>query len=244
MTFSLILPVHNQADSIARVVDEIVRIIKNDHITYEIILVENGSRDTTWKVVQKLQVKYKTVRAIQSPLGYGSAVLAGLACARGKYVSYMPSDGQSDATMLPLLLAEIKTNKWDLVKIKRKNRENILRFLNSKAYNLIAHILFSTRLSDINGSPRILKREKLPQLALSYTDSFIDVEMAVKARALNWKIREIPAQDLSRISGKSTVSIRTVIEFLRNFYEFKSQNKLNQWRLDRARINKKNSRIT
>lgn len=230
ITLSLVLPVHNQADTIKDVVTEIVKIFKKTQISHEIFLVENGSIDTTLDVLRSLKKRFKTVHIVQSPLGYGSAALAGLAKASGTYVSYMPSDGQADVSRLPHLLNVIEKTDADLVKIKRINRENWIRYYNSKIYNVLANILFRVKLADINGSPRIMKLNSLKKLKLEYRDSFIDLEMAIKARYLGWHIIEVPAKDLLRRGGKSTVSIRTVLEFFKNFLLFKTQKKLELFR--------------
>ena len=227
---SLILPVLDEENIIEKVVADIISILTKIPLDYEIILVENGSKDKTLEVIKKLEKKNKRIKVVITQKGYGSSVLKGLEAASGEYVSYMPSDGQIDNEILPVLYKEIQTGKYDLVKIKRSNRENLIRLIRSKVFNILARLIFPITVSDINGSPRIFKKDKLSILDLRYKDSFIDTEFAVKASLLNWKIQEIPMKNLERVGGKYTVSINTVFEFLHNLYNFRFSHELDSWK--------------
>ncbi len=218
IALSLILPVYNQANIIEPVFIQIYKTIQNLRTPYEIILVENGSTDGTEKVTAGLAKKYTHTQAIRTTKGYGSAVLSGLEKSQGEYICYMPSDGQIDLSVLPVLW---KNRAFDIVKIKRINRENIMRVLVSKFFSLILAIRFHTPLVDINGSPRIFKRQAMLSLNLAYRDSFIDAEMLVKAHRRGWKILEIPMKNLPRYGGESSRSWKTFAEFLKNIYLFK-----------------------
>ncbi|MCM8787216.1 MAG: glycosyltransferase family 2 protein [Candidatus Omnitrophica bacterium] len=238
LELSLVLPVHNQETIIKSVVRKIVQILEKAKIKYEIILVENGSSDNTLTVVDNLAKEYKNIRSLNSPKGYGSAILTGLDCSKGKFVSYMPSDGQLDPNLLLKLFKLIKTGKYDLVKIKRTTRESLIRTFRSKVFNFLSRLLFKIPVSDINGSPRVFSRKWLPILDLQYKDSFIDTEMAIKAYLLKWKIKEIPAKTLPRLGGKSTVNINTVIEFLRNLIFYRFGSSLKVWRKRKIKTDK------
>lgn len=225
---SLILPVLNEENIISPVVEDIVKVLISMSISFEIILVENESTDKTWQVINKLADKDKRIIITRTHQGYGSAIIAGIKIIRGNYLCYMPSDGQIDSKILISLWQGIINSNIDVVKIRRKNRENTVRFFRSKVFNFLTRILYPIDISDINGSPRIVKTEKLKQLELTYTDSFIDTEFAVKAHMLGWKFKEIDMQNLSRAGGKSTVGIHTVIEFLTNLWNLRfDQNFLN-----------------
>lgn len=233
---SLVLPIHNQAAIITPVVKEICNVLKKEKINSEIILVENGSKDNTLQILKKLSKKYTNATTIVAKKGYGSAVLEGLKVAKGKYVSYMPSDGQLDPNLVPLLYKIIIKENYDLVKIKRVTRESTIRYLRSKVFNLLTRLLFKITAEDINGSPRIFERKWLSVLDLQFKDSFIDAEMAVKAYCLKWKIKEISAKTLPRLGGKSTVNFKTVLEFLSNLFHYKFGKDLKRWKIKKKNI--------
>lgn len=229
INLSLVLPIHNQETIIEPVVAQINKVLTKTKISNEIILVENGSSDKTLTVLRELSKKHSNMRVLIAKKGYGSAVIKGLISAKGDYVAYMPSDGQLNPKLLSQLYKIINKNNYDLVKIKRTSRESNIRFLRSKTFNILSRLLFHIPVLDINGSPRIFLRNWLPILDLKYKDSFIDAEMAIKAYYLNWKIIEIPTPTLPRLGGKSTVSIKTVIEFLRNLFSYKIGRDLSNW---------------
>ncbi len=228
--FSLVLPVLNEEDIIGPVVDSISAQLKKLPISYEIVLVENESTDSSLKVIQGMAKKDKHIVVTTTKRGYGSALIAGIKKASGEYIGYMPSDGQIDVTILPEMWKEVEKKQYDAVKISRKNRESRVRFVRSKIFNILTRILYPIDVIDINGSPRIVAKNKMKQIDLTYPDSFIDTEFAVKAHYLGWKQKELPMKNLDRLGGKSTVQFATVIEFLRNLRDFRNNPQFIAWK--------------
>jgi polyisoprenyl-phosphate glycosyltransferase len=214
---SLILPVHNEADIIGVVLANILVQLKKSHISYECLLVENGSRDDSLSVIQNLAKQYKNIRVLTAPQGYGSAVIAGLSKAKGEYVCYMPSDGQIDLSVLPALWSKRKL--YDLVKVKRITRESLLRMVVSKTFSVVMTVLFGLPLWDINGSPRLCARKNISALRLSSKDSFIDAQMAMHMKKIGWSVCEVPMKTLDRAGGESSRSWRTFAEFFGNIWK-------------------------
>lgn len=227
---SLILPVHNEEDIIEPVFKSIYGMLLKMKIGYEIILVENGSADNSLEIIRKLAKNFSNTKVLIAKQGYGSAIIAGLAKSRGDYVCYMPSDGQVDIELLPKLWHKITKEKWDVVKIKRVGRESLQRLLISWILSIVIMILFRTPFWDINGDPRIFKKENLSKLDLKYKDSFIDSEFSVKTKLLGLKVHEIKTKTLPRTGGKSTRSIHTFLEFFKNLWEFKTGKSLALWK--------------
>ena len=227
---SLILPVHNEADIIRSVSKTIYKTLDSLSISYEIIFVENGSTDNSLFVIKDIVKKHTSSYAITSEKGYGSAVRAGLKKARGKYVCYMPSDGQVDLSVIAKLWSLANAKTFELVKVKRPSRENSIRLMTSLFFSSIISILFHTPFIDINGSPRIFLRSALPVLSLVSSDSFIDAEFLIKATQLGWKIKELPMKHMNRLGGKSTRSYKTYIEFLQNIYTYKTSSIIAKWK--------------
>src|SRR3989344_62594 len=120
--FSLVLPMQNQAENIEATVKDIAGILAAGKINYELVLVENGSTDTTLEMVKKIAALNKRYRVTVSLPGYGRAVIHGLNLARGRYIAYMPSDGQCDALVLPRVIAAAAQPGIDLVKVWRTSR--------------------------------------------------------------------------------------------------------------------------
>ncbi len=228
--FSLVLPVYNQADGIQSVLDDITRVLAATHFRFELLCVENGSRDTTLAVLKEYAARDPRVRMLTAPKGYGSAIITGLAASRGDLVGYMFSHGSCDAGILPQLLRHIAAGKADLAMTWRNERESLWRYTLSRIYNLTASLLFGLRLRDMNSTPKIFYRSALPLLRLSYRDSFIDVEFLCKARALGWRIHEFPMAYHRRSSGKSSTDWKTILQFLRNMLRYRFGREFRAWR--------------
>jgi len=228
--FSLILPVQNQEEIIKPVTDKIVSVLRKAKINYEIVMVENGSKDNVLKVLKKMAKGNNRIKITVTPAGYGRAVVHGLKKAKGEFIGYMPSDGQCDERVLPKVVKEAQRKGVDLVKVFRTSRESVLRKNVSINFNLLANILFCLWIWDINASPTVFKRKNLKKLDLQAKDSFLDTELLIKARYLKWKIVRVAMLNFNRAGGKSTVKPPIVLEFLRNMMDWRFSNKLRDWK--------------
>ncbi|MCL4418588.1 glycosyltransferase family 2 protein [Patescibacteria group bacterium] len=226
---SIILPIHNEEDIIEKVVDEVLNTLKKIKIFCEILLVENGSTDKSLSVVRKIASKNKNVKVLVTKKGYGNAVIKGLIQARGKYVCYMPSDGQVDLNLLKTLWDSINSGDYDLVKVKRITRENIIRYLTSWCFNHTISLIFHTKFIDVNGSPKIFLQKHVKKLNLQSKDSFIDTEFIIKIFSLRWKIKEFSMRNIERYGGKTTRSYKTYLEFFGNIINYKFSPQYKAW---------------
>lgn len=218
---SLVLPVLNEEEIIEVVVEDVISVLQKKRIDFEIILVENESEDNSLKVIKKLARRDKRIKVLTTKRGYGEAILGGLKKAMGKYVGYMPSDGQINTKVLPHLFKILKENKADIVGTQRITRENMTRKILSKVFNVLLNTVFSLTSKDTNGDPKIFPKKLLPVLNLKSKDSFLSAELLIKAKILGLRLKEIPTVSLSRKGGKSTVTFKTNLEFLKNILRYK-----------------------
>lgn len=219
--FSLILPVQNQAEITKAVTAKIVRVLKKHKINYELVMVENGSTDNTWAVLKRLAGANSRIKVFSCPSGYGRAVIYGLNHSSGQYLAYMPSDGQCDPEVLPQVIVTISQPGIDLVKVFRTTRESVLRKLVSRSFNLLANLTFGLKTKDINASPTVFAAKNLKRLQLESPDSFLDTELLIKAKKLNWRIVRLPMRNLNRTGGESTVKPKIILEFLANIIRWR-----------------------
>ena len=212
---TLVLPVHNEADTIVSFVRRVRETLKVLNVSFEIICVENGSTDQSYELLTGVSGRLKDVRVIRSKLGWGNAVRQGLKHANGRLFCYMVSDGQIDPKCLPALYRRLKEERVALVKVLRTTRENSVRSHLSRAYNVIACRLFGFASRDINATPKMLRTDLARQLKLSEKNIGIDLELLIRLnqRALRWV--EIPIGSGKRTAGTSTTKIHSVWEMLR-----------------------------
>jgi len=220
---SLVLPFYNEEGNVKNVLDSISSELKKNKINYEIIAVNNGSWDKTPEIIKKLGKKNKNIRKVdvKKNLGYGYGILTGLKNTKGAYVGYGWGDGQIPAAAFPAVFKKLKANGLDICKVKRLTRESLARKVQSKFYNALLLILFSINLRDVNGCPKIMKRDVYNSLKLKSMDWFLDPELIIKAKRKNYKISEIPVTSMKRQEGKSKVDFKTPFEFLKNILKYR-----------------------
>lgn len=218
---SIIFPIHNEAEGIKEFIKRVYRTLKKQKFTCEIICVENGSTDASYSILKNLKIQYKNLLLIQSNKGWGNAVKAGIKHAKGNYICYMVSDGQIDPKYIPLLYKKIKKKHLAMVKISRVNRENIMRLLNSRIYNIFAAVIFTLNSLDINGTPKIIVSRYIKSFSFQSENIAFDLELLLMLKEKNLSWFEIPIYSQKRITGSSTTNLKSIWEMLRYIYKFR-----------------------
>ncbi|MBM2802604.1 MAG: glycosyl transferase, family 2, partial [Deltaproteobacteria bacterium] len=142
MQISIVIPVFNEEENIEPLIREIDAVLAPLGQRYEIIAVDDGSKDRTFAVLRALLVKQKSLKAVRLKRNFGqtAALAAGLAYAEGEIVVLMDGDGQNDPADIPALLRKIDEGN-DLVAGWRHNRQD--SFLNRRLPSMIANRLIS-----------------------------------------------------------------------------------------------------
>ncbi len=221
---SLVAPCYNEEKNVAALADVVTSTLRQHHIPYEFILVDNGSHDRTKEIISALARKNPSIKLVHVPKnqGYGYGIIQGLRATTGDFVGY--TDGDNQVPLDPVVTAyhQLLSGRVDFVKGKRLSREERpLRALASRVYNLLFRLLFFIPYDQINSKPKIMKRSVYESLHLSSKDWFIDSEILIKLKRHGYRIAEIPYYDKQRIHGKSTVRLRVIFEFLRNVIKYR-----------------------
>ncbi len=216
---SIILPVHNQADHIGRIVEEYGVGLKKLPCPYELILVANACRDNTFEICTELSKTNSAVRALNTDKGgWGLAVKLGLKEAKGDLICYTNSARTSPEILsLMLLYAVVYPNV--VIKANRKVRDNWRRRLGSLLYNLECRALFDLSVWDINGTPKVFPRSFSKLLELSKEDDLIDAEFNLICRRENYPVIEVPVFSTRRHSGKSTTNYGSALKMYSGAYQ-------------------------
>ena len=201
---SIILPVHNQADHIERLVRDHVHELMKVPAPYEILLVENASRDATLAACGRLEHEFPCVHAIHSDRGgWGNAVRLGLEHAKGEIICYTNSARTSPEDLVICLLYAVAYG-GTVVKANRKIRENWRRRLGSLLFNIECRTLFDLSNWDINGTPKVFPRRFDALLHLERSDDLIDAEFCILCRQGEYPMVEVPIFSTRRHGGRST----------------------------------------
>lgn len=227
----MVIPFYNEEANIKNVVGGLVDLFEKTAIDYELILVNNGSKDKTPQILEGLAGKKLKVVHVGVNQGYGWGIINGLKSVSGDYIGIMSGDGQTRPEDVLKICERLISERCDLVKAKRAiRRDRVIRKVLSFAFNSLFALTFNVRTMDINGSPKIFKKEYLSIFNLAAKDWFLDAEIMIKAKYLKLKFKEVPVEFLHRKKGKSNVRMSTIFEFLRNMYEYKMGKGIREWK--------------
>lgn len=150
---SVVVPLYNEAESLPELVAWIDRVAEGHGLSYEAILVDDGSSDASWEEVERLKTRYPALRGIRFARNYGksAALYCGLAAAAGEVVVTMDADLQDSPDEIPELRRMILEEGYDLVSgWKRKRHDPVGKRWPSKFFNWTARAATGIRLHDFN----------------------------------------------------------------------------------------------
>lgn len=206
---SVFFPCYNEEKNIEATVDKAVKVLENTAKKWEIIIVNDGSKDKTGEVALMIQKKYPSIKIVtHSPnRGYGAAFKSGLYNARYQWIAFTDSDGQFDFSEINNFIATQKKTKADLVigyYLGRKVSQAVI--ISSKIWELIVFVLFGLRVKDIDCGFKFISKkvvDTIPKLEAE-RGAFISSEFLIKSKKAGFKIVEIPVHHYPRVEGVAT----------------------------------------
>lgn len=235
---SLIMPCYNEEESIPYSVPRLVRAFERERYRLQLVTVDNGSRDRTWELIQQFMQEFPgciTPVRVEKNIGFGNGILAGIPHASAPWVGTVAADGQVDPEdLVRLFEAAMATDGMILAKVRRRFRmDGFLRKIISIGYNGFVWSLWPRLGSlDVNGQPRLMRREVLHAMRLSSTNWLLDPEMLVKAHYLGVRVLELNVFARMRGNGLSHVRLSTCWEFFVHLLRMRFSNELAAWRKD------------
>ncbi|MBN8704100.1 MAG: glycosyltransferase family 2 protein [Bacteroidetes bacterium] len=153
MDISVVIPLYNEDESLPELHDWIVRVMNANSFSYEIIFVDDGSKDNSWQVIENLQQKNAHVKAIKFRRNYGksAALNVGFEAAQGDVVITMDADLQDSPDEIPGLFKMIKQDGFNLVSgWKKKRYDPITKTIPTKLFNWATRKMSGIQLNDFN----------------------------------------------------------------------------------------------
>lgn len=208
---SVVLPVHNQGDHIGGIIDSYIAGLDRLGSSWEILLVPNACTDDSVARCEERSAADARVRIHTLERGgWGRAVRAGLASARGELLCYTNS-ARTTEEMLVLILAYAQAYPDVVLKANRRIRDNWLRRLGSLLYNLECRALFDLPEWDVNGTPKVFPRKFGRLLELEREDDLIDAEFNAVCREEGYRMIEVPVLATVRHGGSSTTRLSSAL---------------------------------
>ena len=161
LDISVVVPLYNEAESLPELVAWIDRVARDNALSYEIIMVDDGSSDDSWSVIESLKADYPAVRAMGFARNYGksAALYVGFEAAEGEVVFTMDADLQDSPDEIPTMRRMILDEGYDLVSgWKKKRYDPIGKRWPSKFFNFTARLVSGIRLHDFNCGLKAYRR--------------------------------------------------------------------------------------
>ena len=202
---SLVLPAHNEAENIEAVVMRALDVLPRVVRDVEVIVVNDGSRDETDAIIDRIASQRAEVIAVHHPVnrGYGAALTSGFRSATGDSIMFMDADRQFDIADINALLPYVPY--YDIVAGYRiQRRDPLYRRLYGKLFGLVVWLLFGVHLRDTDCAFKIYRADLLNAMELTTPGALINTEMLARSKRRGATIVEVGVNHYPRYAGESS----------------------------------------
>lgn len=204
---SVFLPAYNEEENIQSALEKVLAVLKRLKLAnFEVLVVNDGSKDATDKVVTDFSKKDRHVILINHPhnLGYGAALKTGFSHAQYPWVAFTDADGQFDFSEITKLID--RSNGVDMVLGYRLNRADpFIRKVLTFGWKTLALILLGLDVKDYSCGFKLIKKQVYQEVSpLIYEEKVTQIEFLVKAQRKNFKFTEVGVHHYPRRFGKPT----------------------------------------
>lgn len=194
--FTVLIPIHNEADILLKNISVLVSFLDGFSDNYSILLIENGSRDGTSRLLKKVvQIHRNVSYTVLAEANLGVALIEGIRLSKNEYIVYMPIDLSVGLDFIPASIRSL--GFCDIVigskRLKASSDQRpILRKFCSICYHYFVKLLFRTDLSDTTCVKAFKKRNILPLLRTVRFKHILGTELLIKAKRAHYSILEMP----------------------------------------------------
>ena len=221
---SYFFPAHNEEANLAGLVEEALATLPELAETFEIIAVDDGSRDGTAVVAQALADQHPdVVRLVRHRvnLGYGAALRSGFAAARYELIAFTDGDRQFKVADIGRLTERLAgSDAPDVIAgFRIKRADPIVRTLYARAYRLANRVFFGLKVTDVDCACKIFRRDALDGLRVESGGAFFSAELLIKLEAEGRRVAEVGVPHYPRTAGSATgAKPQVVLRAVRDFW--------------------------
>jgi glycosyltransferase involved in cell wall biosynthesis len=219
---SYFFPAHNEAANLRGLVDEALATLPSLAETFEVVIVDDGSRDETPGIADELAAADSRVRAVHHPrnLGYGAALRTGFATARHDLIAFTDGDRQfrvADIGRLTSRYAE--GGAQAVVGFRIRRADPFVRTLYARAYRLANRIFFRLAVTDVDCACKLFRRDALRGISVESGGAFFSAELLIKLRAAGRTVVEVGIPHYPRTAGSPTgAKPQVILRAVRDFW--------------------------
>ncbi len=204
---SLFFPAYNEEGNIKNTVEKAIPVLKNVASKYELLIVDDGSKDKTGEIADKLAEEYSFIRVVHHHpnQGYGAALKSGFYNSKQEWIVFTDSDGQFDFSEVTRLIE--KSGEADIVAGYRINRQDpLMRKIFGFGWTFLSRLLLDVGVRDVDCAFKLVKKkviDTIPKLQ-STRGGMISPELLGRAKKAGFKIVEVGVHHYPRKEGKQT----------------------------------------
>jgi glycosyltransferase involved in cell wall biosynthesis len=216
-SLSVIFPAFNEEESIPTLIELARRVLPDLAETWEIIVVNDGSQDTTSAICDELAAAHPQVHTIHhsTNLGYGAALKSGIIAAKHDLIFFTDSDGQFDLKELRQLIRWSK--QYQIVAgYRKKRRDPPHRLLNALGWKVLVRIVLGLKVRDIDCAFKLFHREVFNHVQIRSVGAMVNTEILAQAIRLGMRMHEVEVSHFQRKYGKpSGANMRVILKAFR-----------------------------
>jgi glycosyltransferase involved in cell wall biosynthesis len=218
---SYFFPAHDEAANLEPLVEEALAVLPTLAGTYEIVIVDDGSRDETPAIADRLAAAHPDlVRVVHHPTnqGYGAALRSGFRAARFELVCFTDGDRQFRVEDLGRLLGALEAGVDVVVGYRIERADPVIRTIYARLYRLANRIFFGLRARDVDCACKLFRRAALEGVRIESAGAFFSAELLIKLDASGSRTAEVGVPHHPRTAGSATgarpsVVLRAVRDF-------------------------------
>ncbi|MDO8503218.1 MAG: glycosyltransferase family 2 protein [bacterium] len=226
--FSLVLACYNEGPTLTRSLEKIEEVLENTRYGWEMICIDDASKDNTFKHLLKFAKGNSNVKALshKKNVGRGGTVAEGMKMAKGRVIGYIDVDLENSPVYIPEFIREIDRGADVAIatRIEVGGMSAFAKYIAGHIYIILTRVLLGLNFKDTEAGYKFFNRRKILPVLKKVEDKrwFFDTEIVARSFRAGLKIREIPILCIMRREKKSTVNlIPDSIEYLKKILLFK-----------------------
>lgn len=220
VSLSVFFPCYNEEENIVRTTESAVQACRRITDDFEVIIVNDGSKDRTGELAEQLAARIPEVRAAHNNpnLGYGGALQRGFREATKEWVFYTDGDGQFDFDEIPKLFPLLDSH--DIGSAYRIGRQDsLVRKLNAFCWGVLVRALLRFHVKDVDCAFKIYPRRLFDEIEMTCMGAMIDTEILVKAARLGYRIGQVGVHHYPRTAGEQTgANLKVITKAFRELF--------------------------
>lgn len=225
-SISAILPAHNEAENIKTTVENCVSYLEKNASDYEVVVVNDGSSDTTQEIVEELSSFNSKVVLVNHEInkGYGSALRSGFNEAKKEFIFFMDSDGQFNIQDLDRLLPLVNVDNV-VIGYREDRADSFMRSLNAWMYGMYIYLMFGLNVKDMDCAFKIFPTKAYQNIKpIKAGGALFTAEFLIKLKRAGFNFKELPVRHFPRQFGtQSGANLKVILRMFKESWKLRNE---------------------